>query len=150
MSTVQPLIEDANGKESDVKTSTLSLNPVAHSGVAENPLQSESPSPDPQAADQTGSKSWMLMPLKIWFWVPMVVIFALLAVALEITLHYSQKHHGALIQTSPVCANLTSQYPFQQDGSSRATPRKTLKPCSMLLYIFSFFLSPQPQVIGSI
>lgn len=41
-------------------------------------------------------QGWTPVPLRTWFWVPLVVFMILLAIGLEIALHFSNKQKGRL------------------------------------------------------
>lgn len=40
------------------------------------------------------AKGWVPMPLRAWFWIPLVIFMILTAVGLEIALYYSKKLEG--------------------------------------------------------
>jgi hypothetical protein len=39
-------------------------------------------------------QGWTPVPLRLWFWLPLVTFMILLAIGLEIALHYSNKQKG--------------------------------------------------------
>jgi hypothetical protein len=47
--------------------------------------------------DGPGDPKWLPLPLRLWFWLPFVVILALGAIALEVALHFSNKNQGELV-----------------------------------------------------
>lgn len=49
---------------------------------------------DGDKGDNTRDPKWLPLPLRLWFWVPFVVILALGAIGLEIALHFSKKNQG--------------------------------------------------------
>jgi hypothetical protein len=40
------------------------------------------------------TKGWVPVPLRVEFWIPLVVVMILLAIGLEIALHYSNQNSG--------------------------------------------------------
>jgi hypothetical protein len=44
------------------------------------------------------AKGWVPLPLRAWFWIPLVAFMVLTAVGLEIALAYSRKNDGKLHQ----------------------------------------------------
>ena len=57
------------------------------------------------------AQGWTPVPLRIWFWVPLVVFMILLAIGLEIALHFSNKQQGRL---STPCIT----FPFQSHNGA--------------------------------
>ena len=41
-------------------------------------------------------KPWVPLPLRPWFWIPLVVIMACGGIAFEVALHFSQKKQGVV------------------------------------------------------
>jgi hypothetical protein len=39
-------------------------------------------------------EAWTPVPLKLWFWLPLVLFMALGAIGLEIALHFTKKNNG--------------------------------------------------------
>lgn len=37
---------------------------------------------------------WLPVPLRMWFWIPFVVVLVLAAIGLEVALHFSNKNQG--------------------------------------------------------
>jgi hypothetical protein len=47
------------------------------------------------------ARGWTPVPLRLWFWIPLVTFMILLALGLEIALHFSNKQQGRF--SVPVC-----------------------------------------------
>lgn len=46
----------------------------------------------------SGDPDWLPLPLRFWFWVPLVVILVLGAIGLEVALHFSKRNQGELLK----------------------------------------------------
>lgn len=44
---------------------------------------------------------WLPVPLRMWFWIPFVVVLVLAAIGLEVALHFSNKNQGERLRRSP-------------------------------------------------
>ncbi|KAK7021922.1 hypothetical protein VNI00_017151 [Paramarasmius palmivorus] len=74
----------------------------AHVQFANYPSEDKRKSWDaPKGKDDRAGKPWIPLPLRPWFWLTFVVILILLAIGLEVALHFSNKNNGFAVRGDP-------------------------------------------------